>query len=1315
MKPYACLLLIFINCELLAQKPLYSNYQRYDVENGLPQNLVSGIVQDADGFIWVSTLDGLARFDGKEFLTFRHQPSDSTSLSYNSIQALIKDEYNNLWIDFVNHHYNKIDLHTLKITKPGKISFSNGYLSNESLPKSYPRQPFWGNEKNWLRFHFDPSNKNLTVELLDINNKKLHTFLRKKYDLSGKIIYAFSEDANGKLWLLTDHGLEVSDDQWENFKSINFPVEFRIDPEKCDFLAKLFHFKDQRMAILQGNKVIIYNPKNGELKAITTSQPQQNNLKSSSTTKDIQGCLVFEYQNYIYRLEPDDQLTLLWKNPNRTGIRSIFIDRTNTLWIGTDPDGLYKINLLTPNFESHPYQDDFITDVLVNEIGVARNQIERDDLLEGSPYYSRYAYTEDGNLILSLQMGTLERSIVEISNRNLLIRFKNEYQGWIAGDPNIGICYFDASGFLYKWNDISKPPTRIKTEYKTTSIITDFLMDGDHYWISTQDDGVHQFKEDKIIKTIKPYGNYSPNIIRNDPTQKNILWIGTVTGGLFKWDKVLDTLVASYTMDNGLPNNTINSIVFDALGFMWMSTNNGITRFNTANEIFSNYSVADGLIESEFNRHHGLLLPDGRIAMGGSKGYSVFRPENFGEDTYAPEVFISNFMVNNKPVDHRADTTILKVPVNQIDRIELSHNNNTIGFEIAAMQFNAPEKIKYRYRLEGYDRNWIETEGDRAVRFTQLPYGDYTLLLNASNTIGKWSPAVRELAIKVHPPFWLTWWAYSVYVIVIGLSVRAYWRGYKRRLIAKQEAAFNFKEASRLRELDEIKTRFFSNITHEFRTPLTLILSPLEKYLGDDALSLNKAQTLLNNNYRHASQLLNLVNQLLDIAKLEAGQMQVNVAAGDFADFAEQCVSSFQTQATAKNIALTFLNRNVSGNYLFDQDKWEKIVFNLVSNAIKFTPSGGRVGITINSLLKNPPQTNHIQLQVQDSGVGIEDEEMPKIFERFYQVDDSSTRKHEGTGIGLSLVKELVTLMDGTIHVSSVKDQGTLFTIEMPVKVLKKIPPAREVTSVNNFHVPAEDLVPGADHDLPVILVVEDNEELRVFIKESLVANWTVLEASNGLDGWTVIESELPEIVISDVMMPGMSGFELCSKSKKDIRTSHINFIMLTAKAAQESKIEGLESGADEYITKPFHLYELELRIKNLLLEQHNLRKHMQEKWLPDKPVPALPQVTDAFLLRLQTFLEANLDNTTLKVETVAEAMAMSKSTLSRKLKMLLNISISDYIKQYRLQKASVLLLQGHNVSEVAYQVGFESASYFAMCFKEHFNQTPSRFIHGKD
>jgi signal transduction histidine kinase/DNA-binding response OmpR family regulator/ligand-binding sensor domain-containing protein len=1300
---------------LYAQHALHTIYTRYDVEDGLPQNLVSGIVQDADGFIWLSTLDGLARFDGKEFLVLRHLPDDSTSLEYNSIKNLFIDQHNQLWVQYINYEFNAVSSQTFRANIPTPLSFSVGEDFYEKENINGGLQYILGDKRNWLLSHVRPKDGHFVLELMDSSNRKLKEFLDTHHQKFGNKIFDFAEDTAGKIWLATTEGLEVSDSNWVDFKSIVFPVEFQFNPDEIDFKIKLVLLNDQRMAICQGKKIVIYDPKTERVKAVSANIPDRNgsSINYSSVTKDIQGRLVFEYQGYIYRIDHNDELSLLWKYPGENYIRSIYIDNTNTLWVGTDADGLYKINLLTAAFTSRPYQHNFLSDVLINELGINQRAVEERDFSPQASYFSRYCYNDAQELFIYFEDNNGYR-ITQINDKSLVTVYRSEYPGQFAFGKDKRFWFLNAKGYLYRWHTFSEKPEIIKTElhldFNGYSNLNDLLIDDDNYWVSVPSLGLFKFKEDKIEQQADLSGNYNTHIIRQDPNWDSVLWIGTVGGGLYKWDKIEGKLLGTYTTENGLPNNTINSLIADANGMLWLSTNRGITRFNQVKETFSHFKIVDGLMESEFNRHHDMLLPDGRIAMGGAKGYTVFNPADFTEDNYEPEIQLTKFSINNIFSSSFSDKSGKIFPINQLRQIVLNYDENTFGFDMAATQFNAPEKIKYRYQLEGYDRNWVETNGSRSISFIQLPYGKYTLLLNASNTMGVWSPAIRKINVIVNPPFWLSYWAYAFYAIVLAVLLRFYWQGYKKRLQRKQEIEFNLRETKRLRELDEIKTRFFSNITHEFRTPLTLILSPLEKSLEDNTLS-PKARTLLNNNYRHASQLLNLVNQLLDISKLETGQMRVNATAGELPVFLEQCMLSFQEMASKKHITFDFNLSGLRGHYLFDYEKWEKIVYNLLSNAIKFTPQNGKVSFLVTEHIESATGKNEIVLKVSDSGIGIASEDIAKIFNRFYQVDDSATRKHEGTGIGLALTKELVDLMGGSIEVNSKLGFGSAFTVKIPVEKLKEIPTAINVKGIQEFDVKNGFSIKGIDHDKPLLLVVEDNDELRSFITESLSANWKVLDAANAFDAWTIIERELPEVVITDVMMPGMNGFELCKKSKQDDRTAHIGFIMLTARAAQASKIEGLESGADEYLTKPFHLYELELRIRNLLIEQDSLQKHLQDKLFPNKPLPQSPQIKDVFLQKLKTYLDENLDNSELSVDNVAAAMAMSKSTVNRKLKALLNITVNDFIKQYRLQKSTALLALGYNVSEVSYRVGFETPSYFAQCFKEYYRQTPTEFI----
>lgn len=526
--------------------------------------------------------------------------------------------------------------------------------------------------------------------------------------------------------------------------------------------------------------------------------------------------------------------------------------------------------------------------------------------------------------------------------------------------------------------------------------------------------------------------------------------------------------------------------------------------------------------------------------------------------------------------------------------------------------------------------------------------------------------------------------------VVFVLRVNSKTNALNRKITDQSEA---------LKEATESKERFFSNITHEFRTPLTLILSPLEKAFESPELSFEKMSQLIKSNHRHASQLLLLVNQLLELNKLESGHMSVKNTVGDFPDFLDQFVTRFQHAAESKQLSFEVVNKNVNGFYSFDRAKWERILSNLLGNALKFTEKGG---ITVETWEVD----KGLALRVSDSGIGIPSGNLGKVFDRFYQVDDSSARAYEGTGIGLALVKELVDLMDGKVQVSS-DAAGTSFVVTVPMeKVLNSDVEESLAEALFSDNIAMEE---GKD----LILVVEDNDELRGFLKEQLAEKWNVLEASNGEKAWEIIQQELPDIVVSDVMMPGISGYELCEKTKAGSSTMHINFIMLTAKASQEAVVSGLERGADDYITKPFHPHELDLRIYNALQQQERLRQHLMQELLPvnvEDVKTAIPHIEDVFLKDMYEYVENNLNDAALTADRLATEMAMSKSTLNRKLRALLDTSSVDFIRDIRLKRSVEFIRAGHSIAETAYSVGFESPSYFTKIFKARYNKTPSEF-----
>lgn len=1297
--------IVFFSAVVNAQlKPIYSNFEHYDTEDGLPQNYISSIVQDKDGFIWVSTLDGIARFDGHTFLEFNISSDSSTRISTPRVIDLKIDSSNNLWILHYNSEVDVLNPRTFKVT--GKVKpIRSVDFDAFALPLSYRNATYFYFVDDIDNTHWFVKDKEM-FHLYDSSNSQL-TDLFGLSDSNISQAFGFDVDTKGRLWTLVQGGLKVSDANWTTFRDIKAPEKLNFTFDESSLLSSISQISKDRVFMIIDNRWIIYDEKNNRFREIeipgnlSYTEPR----KTVIACRDLQGRIVFNYRGYIFRLNEDESITLLWDFPEKGKniISSLFMDRTGTLWVGINTGGLYRINTLIPSFNSRNYTHNFVVDLLLREMSIDSTEIPASWFQQKGSYDFRYHYADDKRLFFSMDgiyFGRKNRlfflddnAINQVQSPQSIRYFRGIYHQ--EGILNA----VDTKGGFYTWTNLLESPGTIQlvdSALVPNTGLADYCKVNGQDWILSPENVLYRKVKDSVVEYKVGDPNYSLIAMYPSQASKGLLWISTYGGGLLKWNTIENKIEKSYTSNDGLPDNTVAAMVPDEFGNLWLSTFNGISRFDPVGESFTNYFTSDGLIQSEFDRYHSFRLPDGRIAFGGSEGYSVFNPALFTSDSTNPPTRIVNFHINDQPLGTTKGTAI-----NAIDELELAYQQNSLSFTMAAMQYMNPANIEYRYKLEGFNENWVNTGNNRQIRFDNLQPGKYELLLNASNTNKKWSSSVTRLIINISPPWWLRWWAYSLYFALAVMVIFLYWKAYRNRLIRKQQEEFNRREATRLKELDDIKTRFFSNITHEFRTPLTLILSPLQKQLRKRKYP-DEIQKILESNYRQGSHLLKLVNELLDISKLEAGYMHQNKSTGLLDQFGAECIKSFESVAKQKKIRLSYQNENVNGYYQFDKSHWQKIITNLLSNAIKFTPPEGTVSLRIAEF--SDRGKSYVKVVVKDTGIGISEADLARLFDRFYQADDSSTRKQEGTGIGLALVRELTELMEGNVEVKSEKGNGSTFTVSLPAEKL--------TSSEESQNLRLENRIPDgkANNAKAVILVVEDNPELRAFIVDSLPPSWEVLEATTGKEGHKIILDHLPEIVISDIMMPEMDGYELCQLSKSDPRTSHIHFILLTAKTAQESKVTGLEMGADDYLTKPFQMYELELRVQNALQKQAEIRNKLTNEILSIENGLSLPKVEDVFLSKMYQFIESNLTDKSMNVERMASAMAMSQSTLNRKLKALLNLSAVELLKQYRLKKATELLATGDAIANVAYRSGFESASYFSQCFKESYNVSPSDF-----
>ena len=805
------------------------------------------------------------------------------------------------------------------------------------------------------------------------------------------------------------------------------------------------------------------------------------------------------------------------------------------------------------------------------------------------------------------------------------------------------------------------------------------------------------------------------------------LWIGTKGGGINCLD--LHTGNMNYiTTDQGLPNNVVYGMLPDASGRLWCSTNRGIFRLTMNGENAADVKVftqADGLQNNEFNTQAFFKAPNGEMLFGGVDGLNRFSPELLELNNHLPPVQIVGIEINHQPARFSSFGGMLPHSPEFLQEITLGPDQNNLSFEFTALDFTDPAKNHYRYKLSPIETDWVEAGDRHFAHYTHLAPGKYTFYVKASNNDGAWNEETVEMKVIVLPPWWKTGFAIFIYLVLACVIGWLIYREHVRSIRLKARVVYEQRERERIRALEQMKTNFFSNVAHEFRTPLTLIIEPLRQVLKkpDETGWLPKIGLAA----RNSQKLLQLVNELLDLAKLESGAMQPEYRTGMIGDIVRPVVESFVGTAENKDIDLqVVIHSDARGD--FDADKLEKICFNLVSNALKFTPSGGQVRVSVETVAADlHDQGGLLKITVSDTGKGISKADLPHVFERFYQAHDTPGSGQPGTGIGLALCRELTELMGGKISAESEPGRGSAFQVLLPLR--------QKTTTIQepDIMVPKASALPPADKDLhpvpsrqagrPLLLLAEDNEELRAFLYQTLSESCEVIEAPDGKKAIELARQRVPDIVVSDIFMPQVDGIELLDMLKKDLVTSHIPVLLLTSRTALENRLQGLQHGADAYLGKPFQTEELLAWISNLL----ETRRRLQERFarpsqtsgtpghaaILEEEAPSsgaiLSPLDRQFLDKLRQVAERELENEHFSVEELARQMAMSRSQLHRKMSAITGQSTGEFLRNYRLDRAMELLRsKSGNVSEIAWQVGFGNAKYFSTSFKERFGISPS-------
>ncbi|TYA84178.1 two-component regulator propeller domain-containing protein [Seonamhaeicola marinus] len=1365
---------------VLAQNKGY--FERITTDEGLSQSDVNTIIQDDDGFMWFGTHDGLNRYDGYSFKIFKPDFKKKQSIPSNLIYTLEKDQNGNLWIGttgegLVFFDRTKETFVTYKTDKKG----GNGLTSN-NIGELYrdKENRLWIGTRNGLNM-LDLKNLNEPLKFKHYKLEQDDIFISGN-NQSVNTIY---EDRNGLIWVGGYAGLyrlsrESNGDEYLRLANRDLGLPIAAVREIREINGKLLvatndglffqRVKDNTLVfekVIEGsfNNILI----NDNIIWVGTNKGLWRlKMDMANETFKILNTFIYDPKDFnsisknnimsLYR----DKTGIIWAGTNGGGvnkydpnrkeflhirktldpkslsydkIRSFFEDSNNTLWVGTEGGGLNRLKS-TKDYNDYSKFNDLLNVYAIKEIKKGNKKF----LLfggQGIPSMYELEITNPDNTSFKniSPINDFDNSIFSllVDSRNYL--WIGTYSGglyrWILNEDNKS---YDKQRFTYDLNNPTSIPGDIIRNIKEDSEGNIWVGTSSGLGMLTAEEASEKVPRFKVFKRGENEKNtLSHNYILsiNEDANKNI-WIGTLGGGLNKLEKQENGYVVTkcYSESNGLPNNVVKGVLIDESENLWVSTNKGISKLNYKTEVFKNFDVNDGLQSNEFQELACLKRKDGEFLFGGVNGFNTFYPQKLRENTFIPGTVITNLLISNKAVEVREEVdgkVILNNVVSKTASITLKHFQNNLSFDFASLHYVAPQKNSFEYILEGFDKSWQGTSSaKRYASYTNLAPGDYVFKVKSSNNDGLWNNNPAQINIHITPPFWLTWWAYGIY----GLCILGVFWGIQSYFNLRSQQKASLRIQKEVEEVNRLKLQFFTNISHEFKTPITLILNPIEELL-ESATNSVSVKSKLKIVQRNANSLLRLVHQLMEFRKIEVGETKLGATKANIVSFLKEITLSFKASAKKKNVNLDFKSDYFKLDVWFDWDKLEKIMNNLIFNAIKFTPSTGNITVKIvkpleESLLPIEDRgmsVKYLQIEVQDSGEGIIKEELPYVFHRFYQVNNASKHANKGSGIGLAITKDLVDLHYGDITVESAEGEGSCFKIKLPLgnehlleeEMVRIKNPEPFIEVDDSEFILEEELNVEEDKSKLSVLVVDDNPDIRLLVKDGLAKTYKVFEAENGNEGLNKALKEMPDLIISDILMPEMDGIELCAALKANIRTSHIPVVLLTALNSVEHRIEGLESGADAYIPKPFKMRLLSVRVEKLIESRNLMRKRFQtEKEITPEKV-TLNSVDEQFLREIMDLMEANMSNESYWVDQLVKDMNTSRSTLFRKLKKLTGQSPNDFIRIVRLKRAAQLLEQNElNVAQVSYMVGFSDPGYFGKCFRKFFGESPSKFVKKK-
>jgi signal transduction histidine kinase/ligand-binding sensor domain-containing protein/AraC-like DNA-binding protein/FixJ family two-component response regulator len=1326
----ALIILYFYTAEISPQGNPF-HFDHISIDQGLPTNSINCVYQDRKGFIWIGTDKGLARYDGYNFKMYRHNKNDYTSLSDDFVTSILEDSAGNFWIGTQKGGLNKFDRFLNKFSSLKHIPYDTNSISNNNITTLIENKGnIWVGTQAGFSKLSSSGNKFTNYYVSDsVYSNKSISYLTN----NGFVHIAVSKiiKDSGTLWIGTLCGLTELNLRNNSFSSYlfdrnrEFHIRSLIKEDESNLLISsaegLYRFSKinkQFQQLLQepindlmktregklwcatdGNGIYLYDIQKGTKDTFNKDTGFSNGIVSASYQSiftDRAGSIWFtSLNNGINILNPVNKQFIVFnhdpKNTNSLSFNIVnrgFTDKNNTTWFPTYGGGLDKYSAEEKSFvhlKESLLKEDKINSVIRDDFGrlwVGTNN-GLYNLRFSNPSFEKISFGD--NIINDRPVNTIEED--------------REGNIWAGIDDN-----------LVKYSPLKNETMIINLKRDSTSAIynlniSGILTDNDNLWVSTSN-GLYKYNIKKnslnLFRDTDPYEieNQFCTLIQD---WEGLIWLGSKGGGLKCFNPQTGAFI-SYVIENGLPSNNILSIQEDAEGYLWLGTDKGLVNFNYKGGGVIVYTISDGIPSNKFIPNSSWVSSSGEFFFGTENGVVSFFPANIISNKFVPPVVLTSFKIFNKDVALNYETSY-------ITELEIPYQQNILSFEIAALNFIDPQRNQYAYMLEGFNNKWSYIKSQHEISFTDLGPGTYILRIKASNNDGLWNESGLSLKLIILPPWYRTWWAYIIYLILIICVYLGLKKYELNKVMLKNELKLKKLESAIQLEADKVKSDFFKKISHDLKTPLSMIIDPvsvLKEKLNDPNDKKNLA--LIEQN---AQSLIQQINRLIDLSELEAGSIKLMVSRNDLIPFLRGLIMNFEPAAKLKNIELALHLPMDHLNIYFDTDKLERILFHLISNAIKYTPERGSIIVAVEL------RSERVYIKVKDSGIGIPAEKYDRILNLFQKKTPDSAKETRGLGIGLALTKKLVELHKGEIQVTSTPGIGTTFTFW--INTNEKIYHYTEIAEVNTVNLTFRPLSKEQDistvfqdySEKQIVLLIEDNPNIRRLISSQLEENYAVYEYPNSAKGFEKAKEIIPDIILIDALNSGMDGNEFCSLVKNDENTGHIPIILIRENNSLNNKVTGEETGADDYLEKPFNKLDILMKIKNLISIRRKFRDILCRETITGiKPVIGseikLGKADKSFIKKVVQVVENNYSHFEFNIEEFCNYTGMGQAALRRKMSAIFNKSPNEFILKFRLYKAEKLIKEeGKTGAEAANAVGFDNLSYFSKCYRAEFGKLP--------